>query len=535
MIQREPLFSIIVPVYNQAQYLGQALETLQAQTDPDWEAVVVDDGSTDATPAVIAGWAAREPRIRAFRKINGGVASALNLGARQARGKWFCWLSSDDLFEPGKLGLHRTWIESHQGARFFYSFPRSLNDATGAITNPRTRYMAPEPRWQVIEHLRKNLVSGNSVCVLRSALLEDGAFDESLQYGQDYDAWLRLMARAPAVLIPERTCITRTHPEQASRAFKEAGSYDSAKSAIRFLNQTPFAQWFPELDLSSPPLAREAFMRALLLAVNERAVVYRLGAHPTVVNRMLEWLWRDAPAAIRHSLQRTLRERAARVSRRLAGTPFGLMWKAIAVATRGRARPFSYTPIDHRDVARNHGWWLRTGPDPDGAGPLARWLERFEEVRFTETAAPGAHRGQEAIVERGVDGALKWSAVDIGRRLQHRGWQVLVASLTDSPVHLTEDLFAISPLSSDEWRRGLLMLRPFDLRIPAALSAGINAPGAAENGEPPAALSESELESVYRTPSGISNHLHRMVVSALRVGDIVQHRLWLWRDRRQRR
>src|SRR5712692_1331271 len=95
-----PEVSAIIPVYNQERYLREAIDSVLAQTYHDFELLVVDDGSTDATPETIASYG---PGIRAFRKTNGGGASALNLGIRQARGGWIGWLSSDDIWEPSKL------------------------------------------------------------------------------------------------------------------------------------------------------------------------------------------------------------------------------------------------------------------------------------------------------------------------------------------------------------------------------------------------------------------------------------------------
>ena len=535
MNQPGPFFSVIVPTYNQARYLGQALDTLLAQTDNDWEAVVVNDGSTDSTADDLAAWCARDVRIRVFHKINGGVASALNVGISHARGSWICWLSSDDLFVPTKLAIHRRWIEAHSQARFFYSLPRILNDATGEITDPKARHRIPERRWQVVEQLRRNLVSANSICVETKTIRDIGDFDESLHYGQDYDMWLRLMARHPAVPIPERTCIVREHGDQDSRTFNEACFFDTAKSTIRFLNRAAFPEWFPEDDLSCPPVAHEAFRRALYVASNERAVVYRFGAHPAMVNRMLEWLSGDAPHEIRRSLQRVIRQRAARISRRLVGTPFGLMWKAIAVATSAGNDPFTYQPVDHLDVASNLAWSLRTGCIRGNAEQLGRYLERFEGLRSDHAPVPGSDRGQEALIECGTTGAPLRRAVEIGRRLQSRGWQVLLSGLTSSPVQLIEGVFATSALTSEQWRRGLLTLSPFGLRLPARVV--MEDPGTEEmkDAVPSAASSCGDLWPDYRTTRDVPDHLRRMLVSALRAWDVVDHRIWRWRDRRQRR
>ena len=96
-----PLVSIVIPVYNGANFLREAIDSALAQTWPHCEILVVNDGSTDngATEDISLSYRAR---IRYFRKENGGVASALNLGIREMRGDFFSWLSHDDVYLPDK-------------------------------------------------------------------------------------------------------------------------------------------------------------------------------------------------------------------------------------------------------------------------------------------------------------------------------------------------------------------------------------------------------------------------------------------------
>ena len=100
-----PQFSILVPTYNHADYLAEALDSLLAQTVRDWEAIVVNDGSTDHTAEVLARYTAKDPRIKAFAQPNGGTAAALNRALAEARGTWICWLSSDDIFTASGISL----------------------------------------------------------------------------------------------------------------------------------------------------------------------------------------------------------------------------------------------------------------------------------------------------------------------------------------------------------------------------------------------------------------------------------------------
>lgn len=136
-MSQKPFFSILVPTYNQAEYLGEALDSLLAQTDADWEAVVVNDGSTDETAQVLDRYASNDSRIKLAHKKNGGVSSALNQALKLASGKWICWLSSDDLFVLNKLELHRATISAAPVCRFHFTHFQYLDNSTKKITSPR--------------------------------------------------------------------------------------------------------------------------------------------------------------------------------------------------------------------------------------------------------------------------------------------------------------------------------------------------------------------------------------------------------------
>lgn len=94
------MISIVVPVYNSARWLDACIESICRQTMPDWELVLVDDGSTDGSDAIVRDWEKRDGRIRSFRKENGGVSSARNFGIDRARGQYLMFVDSDDVCSP---------------------------------------------------------------------------------------------------------------------------------------------------------------------------------------------------------------------------------------------------------------------------------------------------------------------------------------------------------------------------------------------------------------------------------------------------
>jgi len=277
-----------VPTYNQADYLTEALESLLAQTFPDWEAVVVDDGSTDGTRAVMEGYAARDPRIRCIHKVNGGVSSALNEGIRNAGGEWICWLSSDDYFEPDKLRLHTEAIASNPGIKFFFTGFYRLDARTGEKLAPA--YTPPREIYRVVSFLKGNYVHGISIAVHRSVFAEVGSFNAEFHNGQDYDMWLRISALYPSCYIDRRTCVTRLHERQDTEVLPDVGGYDSARAAAEFLNTHRFQELFPMLNLARRRDARRAVGVALRIFKSDRSHMHRCGFNPSLVRRIREWL-----------------------------------------------------------------------------------------------------------------------------------------------------------------------------------------------------------------------------------------------------
>lgn len=96
-------FSIIVPVYNVAEYLDECLRSISVQSFSDWEAICVDDGSTDASGAILDAWAKKDARFRVFHKANGGVSSARNFALEKADGDYLWFVDGDDVVAPDSL------------------------------------------------------------------------------------------------------------------------------------------------------------------------------------------------------------------------------------------------------------------------------------------------------------------------------------------------------------------------------------------------------------------------------------------------
>lgn len=291
----QPLFSVLIPTYNQAGYLAPCLESLLAQTCSNWEAVIVNDGSTDATREMLDQYACRDSRLRVFHKENGGVATALNLALDNARGKWICWLSSDDMYMPDKLEQHIRAIAACPGTYFFHTNYNVLFEETGqlsAIELPDDYIPALEQ--QVIKLFEINYFNGISVCIHNSVFKRVGHFNTLLRNGQDFDMWLRISSRYRSHYIDARTCITRVHPGQGSSISADAGIFDSARAALDFLNGHRFEELFPALDFSRSEHGLLAIQAVLKTLINPLAYVNCCGFGGALLGRMREWLGNSA-------------------------------------------------------------------------------------------------------------------------------------------------------------------------------------------------------------------------------------------------
>ena len=137
-----PRVSLIVPVFNTAPFLRECLESVLAQTFPDWELVCVDDGSTDDSPRILAEYSARDERIVVLRQSNSGQGAARNAGLGKARGEYVLFLDSDDLLDSGALSDLVKICDADRldhlifGARCFSSTPEADAERMAALEVP---------------------------------------------------------------------------------------------------------------------------------------------------------------------------------------------------------------------------------------------------------------------------------------------------------------------------------------------------------------------------------------------------------------
>jgi glycosyltransferase involved in cell wall biosynthesis len=205
--------SVIIPTFNRARWVQEAVASVLAQTFRDFEVLVVDDGSTDATLEVLGPFFNHIKMVRL--KKQRGVSAARNLGIRASQGTWLAFLDSDDLWLKDKLARQMAFLEAH---------PELLICQTDEIWMRNAVRVNPPATHQKVggdiffESLERCLVSPSAVMLHRRLLDEVGTFDENLPAAEDYDLWLRVAWRYPVGLVPEPLVVKRGgHADQLSR------------------------------------------------------------------------------------------------------------------------------------------------------------------------------------------------------------------------------------------------------------------------------------------------------------------------------
>ena len=191
-----PKVSIIVPCYNQAQYLDEALQSLRDQTYANWECAIVNDGSPDHTEAVARKWEAIDPRFTHVYKENGGVSSARNMGIKEAKGEFILTLDADDKYEASFLEKAMAVLIDNPEIGIVSSWGRYFTDDT-QLQEYRSIGKT------TVDFLFHNAAIGTSL--FRKACWEQvGGYDENPENGyEDWEFYLRVCALGWKVHIIE--------------------------------------------------------------------------------------------------------------------------------------------------------------------------------------------------------------------------------------------------------------------------------------------------------------------------------------------
>lgn len=295
---QKPTVSVVIPAYNAAEFLGEALDSVLAQTYQPLEVIVVDDGSEDDIQEVVGAYSGKVTYIH--KPHGGGCGGTRNVGIRAAKGEWIAFLDADDVWKPTLLDkLVKGAVET--GADLVFSdWLKLMNGSVFGPTNLerngiKARLHTLAPNRLLLNPFELLLEVGcyvlpSSALIKRGALLEIGLFDESIYCTDDLDLWLRLSLRYHFAVVNEALVLRRIHAQNMSHdkwtvTTNQIKTYEKVERYAKAV--APGTRWLKLLRKGKAPLLREqgAFCLArgeLLSARKSWAKSLRTSFSPTV-------------------------------------------------------------------------------------------------------------------------------------------------------------------------------------------------------------------------------------------------------------
>ena len=288
----QPQVSVVIPVWNGERYLREAIESVRSQDVDDLEIILVDDGSTDATSAILQDYS-HDCRIRVHRQTNQGLVAALNAGLRIAQSKYVARLDADDICMPGRLAAQLRYLECH---------PEVLA-VGGAIEmidehgHSKGRRGYPVGQVAATSGMLKGCTLAHPAVMMRKEAVQAvGGYRTVFKHAEDYDLWLRLIEHGPVDNLAEVMIKYRVHPESVTHKHGASQSLAAGAALVAHRRRVqglpdPFNGRESALKLeeilsdgfSNKEQAAFAYVRFRMLAESGASISDRLAA--------LEWAW----------------------------------------------------------------------------------------------------------------------------------------------------------------------------------------------------------------------------------------------------
>jgi glycosyltransferase involved in cell wall biosynthesis len=252
--------SVVMPVYNGAEYLGAAIDSILSQTFSAFELLVMDDGSTDATPAILASYASKDSRVRVFRRPRRGQIATRNELLQLARSEIVACADADDICLPDRLAQQLRAMSQDDRLWVLGTAMISI-DGSG---RHRRRWRVPTGSDVVGAGLERGCCIGHPSCMMRrQSILAIGGYRPAYEAAEDYDLFLRASEQGKVDNLEAVGVLHRMHGESVSQrqALRQAISVDLARATHRLRVE---GRPDPTLDLAAPPDIEDPLVIALL-------------------------------------------------------------------------------------------------------------------------------------------------------------------------------------------------------------------------------------------------------------------------------
>jgi glycosyltransferase involved in cell wall biosynthesis len=292
--------SAVIPAYNSAEFIADAIHSILGQTCPVDEIIVVDDGSSDETGRIVGGLPGN---IRYHRQDNQGPSAARNQGIKMAQGDWIAFLDADDQWTPDKIEKQLATLERYPELHLIAGDMTEIDTGNRLLTASvlakhrlleRFQALRGQPVANALAALiSKNFIPTGTVLARRDTVLAAGLFNEAIRFGEDLELWAKIAAKHPITCLPDILMRRRQHGNNATQLtgrmledlVKVMQSLESGiATELRHQGLNPdqlVARGFADLgywyfSAADYGKARSAFVASLRASINRRAALYLL-------------------------------------------------------------------------------------------------------------------------------------------------------------------------------------------------------------------------------------------------------------------
>ena len=246
---KKPLISIVLPVLNGEKYLSLAVNSVIAQTYKNWELIIVDNGSFDNTPHIIAEYIKKDPRIKGINCNKKGIVPALNTGLSHCSGPLIARIDADDIWLPEKLEIQEKAVNNDSSLALLGTSVEIINDK-GKILADRKAFNNGKPLgYKAVKQLlgRKNLFCHSSILIRKEVIDTLGGYSDRFLHSEDYHLWLKVTNQFKVEILKQKLVKFRYHQNSISRKYARDQQKNSLKLriALCFSLGNPVANcWF---------------------------------------------------------------------------------------------------------------------------------------------------------------------------------------------------------------------------------------------------------------------------------------------------
>ena len=259
-----PKITVLMSVFNEQTYLREAVESVLSQTFGDFEFLIIDDGSEEPFDDLIAEY--KDDRIRLFRQDNIGLARSLNRGLRLARADYIARMDADDVCRTDRFDLQIREMEAHPQIDLLGSFFDVISEKGELI---ETKELITDPIYRLWRLQFHNNYGHGTVMLKKQSVLEQGAYDETLLYAQDYDLWSRISRKENTRVIPEALYHYRMF-EQSGQA--SVRNYDAQLAAAISISNRNLRACNPRLSETDCMEVRALYWKFQIAGVTVRGI-----------------------------------------------------------------------------------------------------------------------------------------------------------------------------------------------------------------------------------------------------------------------